>query len=460
MEQWPSNPYFDKAMTREMDMFFGRRYLLMRLFETVAHRQSVSLVGPRGIGKSSLLRSASLLEVQAQFSFDIKNHIFVFLDLREYLQKTSEDFFHSVSKALIAQGTKRGLTLQGEGQGEDEYSSILDEIAEQGFFPVLLLDAFDKVTLNRHFDPEFFEFLRAHASIGLVSYVTASIAPLYEVCHSGIVGSPFFNIFYTYHLEALSTEEALALITIPAQRAGIPFTEAEIALIQRLAGRHPYFIQRVCYLLYEEKRRQDNEAIDEQNLKKQAYKELSPLFIDIWKELLPAQQMQLQDEAQQKRNERRELPELSESALFRQFVRNTCEAMLFRMTTEELDAALSKIDDLRALGNANLRLMKTVSLRLKESPFPSIVEKGIIIREVLIEAFESLRGSSTRADAAPEWRFYNILHYRYFKHHMKNEQIAARLGFSTRQYYRERDKALGALLGVLFDKEHNLNFDE
>ena len=56
--------------------------------------------------------------------------------------------------------------LQSDSKGEDEFSSILDQIKEQDFFPVLLLDAFDKVTRNEHFDPEFFEFLRAHAGLG------------------------------------------------------------------------------------------------------------------------------------------------------------------------------------------------------------------------------------------------------------------------------------------------------
>src|SRR5262249_53697740 len=146
-------------------------------------------------------------ETQAQFSFDLSRHIFVLLDLRGYLRKTCEDFFHTVSKAIIREGKKRGLILQGDGNGEDEYSSILHQIKEQGFFSVLLLDAFDKVTMNEHFDPEFFEFLRSHASLGLVSYVTASIAPLSEICHSGVAGSPFFNIFYTYHMEGLLPEE-------------------------------------------------------------------------------------------------------------------------------------------------------------------------------------------------------------------------------------------------------------
>src|SRR5260370_18702892 len=246
------NPSFNLSTVRSSSSFFGRTNLLRRFYAAVANRQSVSLLGPRRIGKSSLLWCASLPEIQARFEFDLHRHIFVPLDLREYLRKTSEDFLHTVSKKIIAHShSVPNLTLQPEGNDEDAFSHILDQIADQGFFPVLLLDAFDNITRNKNFGPEFLSFLRAHATIGKVSYITASIAPLSEVCHRGIADSPFFNIFYTYTLEALTNEEARELITVPAQKAGIPFTEAEIAWVLKQAGRHPYFIPRRCYFLFE-----------------------------------------------------------------------------------------------------------------------------------------------------------------------------------------------------------------
>ncbi len=90
--------------------------------------------------------------------------------------------------------------------GEDKFSAILDQVEGQGFYTVLLMDAFDNITRNKEFDADFFGFLRSQA--GKVSYVTASIAPLYEVCHNDIEGSPFFNIFSTHSIEALQLEEA------------------------------------------------------------------------------------------------------------------------------------------------------------------------------------------------------------------------------------------------------------
>lgn len=454
-----SNPYFAKAMIHDPEMFFGRADLLKRVYETVAHRQCVSIVGPRGIGKSSFLWYASRPEVQVQFPFDLRRHLFVLLDLRNYLNKTCEDFFHKVSKAIIASGKKRGLILQSNGKGEDEFSSILDQVEEQDFFPVLLLDAFDKVTRNEHFDPEFFEFLRAHASLGQVSYVTASIAPLSEICHRGIAGSPFFNIFYTYPMEPLLPEEARTLITTPAQQASIPFSNSEITLVLRLAGRHPFFIQHVCHLLFQEKVQQEDSEIDIQHLKKLAYKDLSAVFKDIWEQLSETDQRRFLDEMLRKENQGHILPELSESELFRQFVRKSHQGDQFQLYYEDVEEALDKIGDVNALGHTNLHHMRIISHRLENKAMPSTMEKGLAIREVLSEAFERLRASSTRTDTAPEWLFYNVLYYRHFRYHLKNVAIAQRLGFSSRQYYRLHEKAVEALFNVLCDMEYQMEHD-
>ncbi len=448
------NPYFNLAIIRRPEMFFGRTQLLRRFYETIFNRQSISLLGPRYIGKSSFLWGSALPEVQARFPYDLRSHIFVYLDLREYLQKTCEDFFHSVSKAMIAQCAKMDLILYPEDSGADEFSNILDQIADHHFFPVLLLDGFDKVTRNEHFDAQFFWFLRAQASQGLVTYVTASMRPLSEVCHCEIVASPFFNIFYSYTLEPLAPEEASALITIPAEQAHMPFTDAEVSLVLKLAGRHPFFIQRVCYILYEEKLLREGGEVDEQDLKNLAYRDLQPYFKSTWEELSESQQILLQDEAQQKGVRQRELPELSESLLFRHFVRKTCESDLFRMTVDELGDALDKIDDPQALGMTNLRLLRTVSQRLAKDDTLTTMKRGMVIRKILNEALDHLRGSGSRIESATEWKHYNILHYRYFRHRLKNEQIAARLGFtSIRQFYRERNKALELLLNVLLEME-------
>lgn len=435
---------------RSSSMFFGRTQLLRKFYAAIASRQSVSLVGPRHIGKTSFLLCAGLPEIQQLFEFNASHYLFIYLNLREYLRKTCENFLLAVSKALTADCPDLP-ELQAERDSADEFSRILELITGRGFFPVLLLDNFDNVTRNEHFDAEFLAFLRAKATIGQVSYVTASIAPLVDVSHRDIVDSPFFNIFYNYDLGPLAPEEACDLITLPAANAGLPFTASEAALIVRMAGRHPFFIQRVCHDVFEEKL--SHNTTDEQRFRKLAYEGLQPHFNDTWERLTEDQKWALQEEAQKQESQARKLPELSESELFRQFVRQTCGAVVFELTPDELEKALDSIDDARALGATNLRLMNLVARRLENAIAPSVVERGMVIRTILKEAFERLRGSQIRTDTDPAMQSYNILYYRYFKYHHRNEQIAARIGFSPRQYFRYRNKAIDALLNILFEME-------
>ncbi len=98
--------------------------------------------------------------------------------------------------------------------------------------------------------------------------------------------------------------------------------------------------------------------------------------------------------------------------------------------------------------------MSLVSQRLRNDISPTVVEKGMTIRTILNEAFERLRGPVVRSDSDPTLLNYNILYYRYFKYHLKNEQIAARFVISVRQYFRYRSKAIEALLNILFEMEN------
>src|SRR5581483_8828930 len=197
----------------------------------------------------------SFPQIQQRFSEDLGHHIFVWLDLREFLaRETADNFFATVTGHIVAQCSGK-VDLEVETDEEEEpfeqFRRILEQVKEQGYHLVLLMDAFDNIARNQHFDLEFFSFLRSQAT--KVSYVTASVAPLAKVCHRAVEESPFFNIFAMYEIEPLSREDARALIQIPSANAGIYFTEYEVEWVLRQAGLHPFFIQRVCYHLFEEK---------------------------------------------------------------------------------------------------------------------------------------------------------------------------------------------------------------
>lgn len=450
----PQYPYYEMSGVHHPQMFVGRAELLRRLFDAVANKQSISLVGPVRIGKSALVQHICRPEVQQQFAdrYDLRHYLFVLIDLGEYLYKTSEDFLRTVSERIVAQSDGK-LQLPDEEHAADVFSTVLQQAVQRGFHTVLLMDAFDNVVKNKSFDPSLLEFLRSLAIAGEVSYVTTSIAPLPEVCHAALVGSPFFNIFGSYALGTLTREEADQLVREPSRLAGCPFTDAEIEWVLSLAGRHPFFIQRVCYFLFEEKIGRKGVA-DLNKVKGQVYNDFLPHFNYIWESLTTAEQDQfMREERLAVHLQQREFPELSESDLFRDFVLEKTGTYSFQLTTQELEKALQHIGDPLHLGASHLGDLTSVAKRLKGRS-ASTVEVGKAIREILKEACERLCGEGTRTDMALDWLSYNILHYRYFRNRrLSNEHIAARIGFSTRQYYRERSKALEDLLNVLLEME-------
>jgi len=428
------------------------------MLSDLANYQSISLVGLRHSGKTSILRWMSQPTIQARFDYDLNHHLFVYLDVRKWLRKSCHDFFEIISEEISAASRGHLALAPSSKTGEDRFSLILEQVKGGGFHTVLQLDAFDDITRNKAFDPEFFMLLRALASAGLVSYVTASIAPLDQIAHAAIQGSPFFNIFGVCQVKPLTTDEARNLVMIPGLLARWSLEE-EADWILRYAGYHPFFIQRVCYYCLEEKFQHSDAKVNPNKVANLAYRDLLPHFEYLWEELNAEEKELLQEEAQRKDGARRQIPELSESSLFRQFVRHTCGLSFFRMTEqrieEELREALKHLDSLTFLANSKLKHLKQVAARIEQQHASSTLEKGRVIREILKEALEQLRGHTSRTDTDPEWLLYNVLLYTYFKktNGFTQNFIADHLGVSLRQYHRKKDEAIAALCNRLLEIE-------
>ncbi len=457
MEAKLKNTYIVTNPIIDLSMFFGPFAVLRVLYSIIVSYQSVSLVGSRHSGKTTLLRCLCLSAMQARFEeFDFNRHLFVYIDVRNCLRKTGDGFLDFMCEEIIA--TSRGrLALSSSKVAEDRFMDILRQVKEQGMHTVMVLDVFDDIARSRAFDPEFFMFLRAQASAGLVSYVTASIRPLDQISHPDIQGSPFFNIFSPTHIKSLTLEEARDLVMIPSQRAGYPFTEEECAWVLNLAGRHPFFIMSVCNALFtfRETFSRPTSEQDRKALEDEIYNTLSPHFEYLWKDLSNKLQMSIIAKTQQLGVDIDDtaLPEFIESSLFCRFI---CTEHVFLDTiAHELKDVLKHLDSPTFLADSKLRYLKVVTMRIEQRGVTSTFEKGLIIRGILTEAFEQLRGEGAREDFAPSWKDYNILSYTYFSNNSTLNQagIAGRLAMSLRQYHREKDDAIKALANRLLEME-------
>ncbi|HEY0754034.1 MAG TPA: AAA-like domain-containing protein [Ktedonobacteraceae bacterium] len=460
----PDNPYYDYSVVRDADMFFGRTEILQAIFTTCKQRQCFSLVGTRKIGKSSILSPMQLADQQQHFGVeqDLQRHIFVYIDMRDYLQHTLDDFFDDLCKRIVAQAPEEVSLSQAGDKKHELFTKSLQDLNKAGYHLVLIMDMFDKVADEQQFSSTFFSFLRAPSTKGWVSYITASLKPLHQISPIEAASSPFFGNFKTGYIGALSEEEALQLITVPAQRVGLPFSENETNWIREIAGRHPFFIQVTCHYLFEEKARQGegNATIDYQKVFQHVYDELAPHFHSIWNELLPEQQRELKQEMRQVSNPRQRLEELSEGSLFQKHISTLLKHVHEKfqvgqqiITVETIREALTKLDDRAFLQSCPLAEWPSINSQ-SEIAKNSAHRKGLLVQELLKEAFERMKTEGARSDTALEWRLYNILYYRYFlKGRITNEQAAARLGISLRQFYRDQERAIQALLQELLALE-------
>lgn len=230
----PVNPYNERGLIRQHEKFFGRSRELREVFSNLRNMQSVSVVGPRRIGKSSFLyRVAHPLPSELSDSFRLH-----YIDLQRVF--SVEDFYERACNLL----------------GREDGGSPLDlEEAIQNKKVIFCLDEFEQA-YKENFGSQFFNALRSLAQTGNLALVVATQEPLDELHRQYLrdedVTSKFHNIFSRVNLGPFTDAEAREIVS--AERNGWSFTQAERELILELADNYPYRLNLACALLYDARR--------------------------------------------------------------------------------------------------------------------------------------------------------------------------------------------------------------
>jgi serine/threonine-protein kinase len=241
-----SNPFLNRVAIKDPRQFLGRGREVSKIFSRIgaSRPQSISVVGERRIGKSSLLRFINDAEVRSRFLDRPADYAFVFIDLQQKRRLSLKEFFKELLALLAAE--IRDPSLEKLDPGFDSIRGMLENFRRDGRKLIVLFDEFDAITANRAFDLEFYSFLRSIANNYDVAYVTSSARDLQELCHTQLIAdSPFFNIFTNVFLRAFTRREALELITRPSMEAGLPL-EGYARRIMEISGHFPYFLQIAC----------------------------------------------------------------------------------------------------------------------------------------------------------------------------------------------------------------------
>ena len=244
------NPFFHRGAIRRASFFHDRRTVVEQILGLLRNGQSVSLIGPRRIGKSSILIHLCHPSVREQFGLQPPKALFVMVDCQELGGSPPEEVYEALLVNLVDIAGDAGLILE-PAQQPGTYRALdraLQQIGKQNIPVVLLLDEFELLAANEHLTPYFFARLRGLTTKYGLAYLTASQRPLFAItAEEEILSSPFFNIFVTLPLGLFSRDEAVTLFDSRLENSSISFSPALIEHLLDLVGPHPFFLHIAGY---------------------------------------------------------------------------------------------------------------------------------------------------------------------------------------------------------------------
>lgn len=452
------NPYTYRNMIRDPAMFFGRTEVLIRIYNLLSNMQCVSIIGDRRIGKSSLLYCLAFPEIQGRVGdYNFASYLFSYSDLQGSLHRDPAAFLQFLIRNLTSQLKNPGELDLAEEITPDVFEEFIGQLNGRGLKPVFLLDEFDSVTQNERLDAPLFSFLRYMATNYDLSIITVSQNRLEKFSHSGIVDSPFFNIFAVLSLGPPIRDEALELITVPSTRVGYSLADKADWVLD-IAGLHPLYVQIACfYLLDAMAHISTDRELDYESVQKLFYEEAKDHFEYAWDHLTEQDRVTVQKTIWQ--NQGPYAHYLTSSSAFREFgrVRSTVsEKNHYTIQTEDVETALDNLWDLSKLGESPLIELKLVRAHLAQNELEPIVPNlGRSLYEILTNAISYLKTEEQSGKASKRWRYWYILNGRYIEGE-QNKNIIAQLNVAERTFYRERKEAIAALAAVLEDLEANI----
>lgn len=245
------NPFFHRGAIRKADQFYGRTAETAEVLNLLRNGQSVSIIGPRRIGKSSLLMHLTREETRKPVGLDAPNALFVAVDCQELGGSPPEDVYDAFYIGLTDAAEMAGMIVPASGDSGDYRTlerciNVITQKEEASV--VFLLDEFELLAANEQLTPYFFARLRGLTTKYGIAFITASQRPLYAItADEQVLSSPFFNIFVTIGLGLFSEEDARGLLARRLDGTDYEFDTAVTDHILNLVGFHPFYLHLAGY---------------------------------------------------------------------------------------------------------------------------------------------------------------------------------------------------------------------
>ena len=248
-----NNPFYHRGAIRQAADFYGREAEINQILGLLQNGQSVSLIGPRRIGKSSLLLHLSRSQVREPLQLHPPHKLFVLIDCQEFGGSPPEELYEALLDGLLDAAEEAEIKVKAT-QSPGTYRALdraLHQISKNDVTVVVLLDEFELLAANEHLTPYFFARLRGLTTKYGLAYLTASQRPLFAItAEEEILSSPFFNIFVTLPLGQFDEADSRNMITSRMEGSDFRFPDQLISYLICLVGPHPFFLHVAAYHAY------------------------------------------------------------------------------------------------------------------------------------------------------------------------------------------------------------------
>lgn len=274
------NPYIFGPPIRGAEDFIGRRHEIETIQHWLRNAASVSLVGERRVGKTSLLYYLRQAIRSSPHDRDQMVPIIINAQLRivdepAFLSKVT----HELVRAMPA--------LKAPSQPGDDLSALvwhLEEMAPKRL--VMLIDEFEELADNPLLSPEFYTTLRGIAENYQVSIVTATRSALGTCCHKFSISSRFSEYFQPVRLGPYSDQDLASFVRITSERSGLDLT-GYLSQIRDIAGGFPAYVQLACMHYFDALAKTPSEPMSlegHQEIRRSFSYQVEPYFRHIWEE--------------------------------------------------------------------------------------------------------------------------------------------------------------------------------
>ena len=149
------NPYTNRLMIGNPENFFDRKSEIKRVFSRIgaSRPQSISVVGDRRIGKSSLLYHICNEHIRGKHLENPEKLVFAYFDFQERKSMNVEEFFRIITEKITKNLNKSVNPVQDFSY--DSFLKLIKTIEENDINLILIFDEFDVVTTNKNFSSEF-----------------------------------------------------------------------------------------------------------------------------------------------------------------------------------------------------------------------------------------------------------------------------------------------------------------